>query len=93
MLECPLLLGFFVHHFSALDINTTHSTWLELMALMSEGDFCTRRLRKHINRFLTDFRETEAWGTYQHISTIVFVIFPFLLQYFFIKPFKQYGYI
>ena len=42
-------------YFSFLVINTTHSTWLELMALMSGVDFWPRRMREHINGFFGDF--------------------------------------
>lgn len=65
-LESPLLLVFFIYYFSTLDINTTHSTWLELMGLMSDADFYTRCMREHINRFFAVFWETEVWG---YIST------------------------
>ena len=53
-------------YLSTLDINTTHSTWLELMALMSyyfarlwkhiSSIFGTIGRREHIQRFLTILR-------------------------------------
>lgn len=35
--------------------DTTHSTWLELMELMSLANFRARRMRKHIYQFFTVF--------------------------------------
>jgi hypothetical protein len=63
--KSPYLLGFSHTYFSTLDINTTVSTWLELLDLMS----------------LADFLNLTFTGTCQWVFLLFFIKYPFVETY------------
>jgi hypothetical protein len=62
-----------IHQPFTRSILATLSVWLELMTLMSLGDFYTLRSREYINRVLADFWEIDVRGN-MSIETINAVI-------------------